>query len=116
MSGLEYLAAMVLSASMFATGATQAMEIRQFGKAQLRNQGAYTAALVQSAQNVLNGDDKGHVTNPASKLMVTKNPDGTFTVQKMPRNEHSKDAKVTKGLVIPPQVVVPIIPIPKEKQ
>ena len=42
--------------------------------------------------------------------MIIHNPDGTFTVQKMPRKKQAKDAKAQKGLVIPPQVVVPIIP------
>jgi hypothetical protein len=41
--------------------------------------------------------------------MVIQNPDGTFTVQKVPSKEQAKDA-AKKGLVIPPQVVVPIIP------
>jgi hypothetical protein len=116
MSGLKALAAAFLLASLLAADAAQAMEFRQFGKVQLRDQGAYAAPLVQSAENVLNGDDKGNVTNSASKPMVTKNPDGTFTVQKLPRNGNSKDAKAKEGLVIPPQVVVPIIPTPAKKQ
>ena len=41
--------------------------------------------------------------------MIIHNPDGTFTVQKVPPKEQAKDA-AKKGLVIPPQVVVPIIP------
>ena len=41
--------------------------------------------------------------------MITKNPDGTFTVQKLPP-KGSKDNN--KGLVIPPQVVVPFILLP----
>jgi hypothetical protein len=49
----------------------------------------------------------------ANKPMITKNPDGTFTIHKEPRNGNSKDAKVKEGFVIPPQVVVPIIPTPK---
>jgi hypothetical protein len=39
--------------------------------------------------------------------MIVHNPDGTFTVQKP-----AKDAKAKKGLVIPPQVIVPFIPPP----
>lgn len=46
----------------------------------------------------------------ASKLMVTPNPDGTFTIQKEPPNRNSKDATAEEGLVIPPQVVVPLVP------
>ena len=40
--------------------------------------------------------------------MIIHNPDGTFTVQKVPSKAQAKDA-AKKGLVIPPQVVVPII-------
>lgn len=51
-------------------------------------------------------------TNSAAKpLMVTQNPDGTFTVRKEP----SKDGKFEKGLVIPAQVVVPMIPKASKK-
>ena len=39
--------------------------------------------------------------------MIIRNPDGTFTIQKVPPKEHAKDA-AKNGLVIPPQVVVPI--------
>lgn len=42
--------------------------------------------------------------------MIIRNPDGTFTIQKMPPNGTSKDSKAASGLVIPPQVVVPLIP------
>jgi hypothetical protein len=45
--------------------------------------------------------------------MITKNPDGTFTVQKVPPTG-SKDNN--KGLVIPPQVVVPFILLPEKTQ
>jgi hypothetical protein len=47
--------------------------------------------------------------------MVIPNPDGTFTVQKAPPKEGAEDTKAKKGLVIPPQVVVPIIPA-RERQ
>jgi len=40
--------------------------------------------------------------------MIIHNPDGTFTIQKAPSKEQAKDAKAKTGLVIPPQVVVPI--------
>jgi hypothetical protein len=45
-----------------------------------------------------------------SKPMITPNPDGTFTIQKEPPNRNSKDAKAKEGLVIHPQVVVPLVP------
>jgi hypothetical protein len=41
--------------------------------------------------------------------LIIHNPDGTFTVQKQPPAEKSGDTK-QKGLVIPPQVIVPIVP------
>ena len=41
--------------------------------------------------------------------MIIQNPDGTFTVQKAPPKDGAKGT-AKKGLVIPPQVVVPIIP------
>lgn len=115
MGGLKYLVVTFLSAAMLVDSAAKAMEIRQFDKVQLRVQGACANPLTQSAENVSNGDDKSHVTDSARKPMVTQNPDGTFTVQKEPPNANSKSTKVTKGLVIPPQVVVPIIPTRERK-
>jgi hypothetical protein len=50
----------------------------------------------------------------AGKPMITHNPDGTFTVQKE-SNRTTKDAKVTNGLEIPPQVVTPIFSTPDKK-
>jgi hypothetical protein len=47
--------------------------------------------------------------------MIIHNPDGTFTVQKVPSKEQAKDA-AKKGLVIPPQVVVPIIPVREKRK
>jgi hypothetical protein len=41
--------------------------------------------------------------------LITHNPDGTFTVQKLPPKGDPKDA-AHNGLVIKPQVVVPEIP------
>jgi hypothetical protein len=46
----------------------------------------------------------------ATPPMIIHNPDGTFTVQKAPSKEQAKDPKAKKGMVIPPQVVVPLIP------
>jgi hypothetical protein len=55
-------------------------------------------------------------THSASKLMITPNPNGTFTVQKTPPNWNSNDAKANNGLVIPAQVVTPIARIAQKKQ
>ena len=64
---------------------------------------ALAAAAMASAQN----SPKPVKTPP----MIVHNPDGTFTVQKQPPKS-TKDTKANKGLVIPPQVVVPFIPPP----
>ena len=53
--------------------------------------------------------------NSDTKLMITKNPDGTFTIKNEFANRDFKGAKVTKGLVIPPQVVTPIFSNPDKK-
>ena len=58
--------------------------------------------------------------DPAAKIpppppLVTANADGTLTVQKAPTQGKSKDPKAKSGLVIPPQIVVPIIPPREEK-
>jgi hypothetical protein len=47
--------------------------------------------------------------------MVIDNSDGTITVQKEPPIEHTKDGKAKMGLVVPPQIVVPVIQTPKEQ-
>jgi hypothetical protein len=51
----------------------------------------------------------------ASKPMIVHNPDGTFTIQKEPPDGTSKDSKVQNGLVIPPQIVVPIFSTAEKK-
>jgi hypothetical protein len=61
---------------------------------------ALAAAAMASAQN-----PPKPVKAPP---MIVDNPDGTFTVQKP-----AKDTKGKPGLVIPPQVVVPLIPARK---
>jgi hypothetical protein len=51
----------------------------------------------------------GDAASTSKPPMIIQNPDGTFTVQKASPKEQAKDA-AKKGLVIPPQVVVPIMP------
>jgi hypothetical protein len=46
----------------------------------------------------------------AGKVMITNNPDGTFTIQKTPQKGTCGHSKGRSGLVIPPQVVVPMVP------
>jgi hypothetical protein len=72
-------------------------------------------AACASPSAVMGADDPqatkpvGEAASPSNPPMVIQNPDGTFTVQKAPPKEGTKGT-ATKGLVIPPQVVVPIIP------
>jgi hypothetical protein len=47
--------------------------------------------------------------------LIIHNPDGTFTIQKEPPKGEAENAKANQGLVIPPQVVVPIAPVPKNE-
>jgi len=64
---------------------------------------ALAVAAMASAQNS---------TKPVkAPPMIVHNPNGTFTIQK-PAN----DTKTKKGLVIPPQVVVPIFIRAPEKR
>ena len=67
---------------------------------------ALAAAAMASAQNT-----PKPVKAPP---MIVHNPDGTFTVQKAPP-QAAKDPKAKKGLVIPPQVVVPIAALPQKR-
>ena len=95
---------MVVSTVMLLSDAAHAMEIRQFDKMANQDQSEYIGEKVLT--------DEGR----ADKPMITDNPDGTFTIQKEPPNPNSKDAKANGGLVIPPQVVVPFVRLPKKKQ
>jgi hypothetical protein len=56
----------------------------------------------------------GQTASPSTPPMIVHNPDGTFTIQKTPPNA-PLDPKATKGLVIPPQVVVPIVSAPSKQ-
>ena len=72
---------------------------------------------------VVRGADNPQATKPVvsdaastdKPPMVIHNPDGTFTIQKKPPKAGAKDSTAKKGLVIPPQVVVPIIPAPEKR-
>ena len=58
---------------------------------------------------------RGNTASTEKPPMIIPNPDGTFTVQKVPSKGAAKDVKVKKGLVIPAQVVVPLIRTPEKK-
>ena len=74
-----------------------------------------TACVLPAA--VMGADDpqatkavvRGNTAATEKPPMIIPNPDGTFTVQKAPSKEAAKDPKAKQGLVIPPQVVVPLI-------
>jgi len=72
-------------------------------------------AACASSVAVMGADDPqatkavGGAASTSKPPMIIQNPDGTFTVQKAPPKEVGKGT-AQKGLVIPPQVVVPIIP------
>jgi hypothetical protein len=68
---------------------------------------ALAAAAMASAQNT------PKPVNPP--LIIVHNPDGTFTVRKEPA-KLPNDTKARKGLVIPPQIVAPIIPAPEKRK
>jgi hypothetical protein len=57
----------------------------------------------------------GDAPSTSKPPMIIQNPDGTFTVQKVPSKEGAKGT-AKKGLVIPPQVVVPIIPAREKRK
>jgi hypothetical protein len=59
---------------------------------------------------VLAAARSAHRSFPGSPgdAMITNNPDGTFTIQTKSPHGASDGSKGESGLVIPPQVVVPI--------
>ncbi|MGA7950832.1 MAG: hypothetical protein WCA45_11840 [Thiobacillaceae bacterium] len=75
------------------------------------------AVLISATMLLTSAAQDTTSTNTAGKPpMVTKNPDGTFTVRKEPAKGQAKDPKAKEGLVIPAQVVVPIFLVPEKKQ
>jgi hypothetical protein len=78
-------------------------------------------AVCASPAAVMGADDPqatkpaGDAALPGGPPLIIHHPDGTFTIQKAPPKEGAEDTKAKKGLVIPPQVVVPIIPV-REKR
>jgi hypothetical protein len=58
----------------------------------------------------------GAPASPTMPLMVVHNSDGTFTIQKAAPKEAAKEPKAKQGLVIPPQVVVPMIPAHEKRK
>jgi len=78
-------------------------------------------AACASPAAVMGADDpqarkpEGGAASTSTPPMVIPNPDGTFTVQKAPPKDGTKGT-AKKGLVIPPQVVVPIAAPPEKRK
>jgi hypothetical protein len=76
MNGMKkYLAATFLSAAMLFTAGAQAMEIRQFDKMAVQDQGDYIQALVDGAQKVLNDEGRSDLAAKVDQLF-TEIPSG----------------------------------------
>ena len=72
-------------------------------------------AAVMSADDPQTTKAAGGAASTDKPPMIIHNPDGTFTIQKAPPKDQAK-AAAKKGLVIPPQVVVPIILGPRKTE
>jgi hypothetical protein len=57
----------------------------------------------------------GDAASAKKPSIVVQNPDGTLTVQKVPPKDGAQNTRAKKGLVIPPQVVVPIVTTPQKQ-
>jgi hypothetical protein len=68
---------------------------------------ASAAAALASDQSPAPKLAAGDAASTSSSPMIVQNPDGTFTAQKTP-SPAQPGAK--EGLVIPPQIVVPLMP------
>jgi hypothetical protein len=79
MSGLRILAATFLSGTLLATGAAQAMEIRQFDKLAIQDRSEYVAELIEGAQKVLIDEGKSDLAARINKLFTEKPPAGDAT-------------------------------------
>ena len=57
----------------------------------------------------------GASNKSAGNLIIIHHADGTFTIQKKAPDGSSKDSRPGGGLVIPPQVVVPLVRVTAKK-
>jgi hypothetical protein len=103
---------MKLFLAFFVLITAQAMSLKGFKTKPAHDRPVYVVDFVekmtadQGTKNPLPAQDDAASTDKPP--MIIQNPDGTFTVQKEPPKEGAKYTKAKKGLVIPPQVVVPI--------
>jgi hypothetical protein len=59
--------------------------------------------------------DAATIDSAGKPRFISDNPDGTFTIQKQPAKAGPQDTR-DSGLVIPPQVVVPLTSTPEAKR
>jgi hypothetical protein len=74
MSSFKVLAATLLSASLLALNAAQAMEIRLFDKMADQDQGAYVGLLVQGVEKVLTNQGRTDLAAQVHLLIMTTPP------------------------------------------
>src|SRR3984893_3177419 len=74
------LAATFLSAAMLFTNAAQAMEIRQFDKMAIPDQGEYVGLLVQGAEQVLKDEGRTDLAAQVDHLFTTTDPGDAHTI------------------------------------
>jgi hypothetical protein len=74
------LSAEVLSASLFAATAAQAMEIQQFDKMAVPDQGDYVGLLIGGAEQVLNADGRADLAEKVVQLFTTTMPGDAITL------------------------------------
>jgi hypothetical protein len=67
---MDTLLAAFLSAAMLFTSAAQAMEIRQFDKMAVKDQGDYIQALIDGAQKVLNNQGQRDLATKVDQLFT----------------------------------------------
>ena len=107
---------MKLFLAFFVLMTAQAMSLKDFNTKPTHDQSVYVVDFIEKmtadlgAKNPQPAQDDAASTN--KRPMVIQNRDGTITVQNEPPKEGAKNT-AQKGLVIPPQVVVPIVTTPE---
>jgi len=111
---------MKLFLAFFVLMTAQAMSLKGFKTKPAHDRPVYVVDFVEKmtadlgTKNPLRAQDDAASTN--KRPMVIQDPDGTITVQKESPKEGAKNTKAKKGLVIPPQVVVPIVTTPRRRK
>jgi hypothetical protein len=76
----EFLVATFMSAAMLFTSAAQAMEIRQFDKMAVQDQGDYVGLLVGGAEQVLKDEGRADLAAQVEHLFTTTDPGDAHTI------------------------------------